>query len=71
LKGAVVDNDQEVDETNLTEITILPDGRVYVFGLSREVLEVLHALQGDDPRIQGLLERARAAEKAPAEGEVE
>ncbi len=29
------------DETNITEITLLPDGRVFVFGLSREVLALL------------------------------
>ena len=29
------------DETAITEITIGTDGRVYVFGLSREVLAVL------------------------------
>jgi hypothetical protein len=34
----------EMDETAITEITIHPDGRVFVFGLSREVAEVLEAM---------------------------
>ena len=32
------------DETEMTEITILPDGRIFVFGLSREVAEILYSL---------------------------
>jgi hypothetical protein len=43
------------DDVPLTEITIQPDGRVYVQGLSREVLEVLVTLQPDDPHVAGLL----------------
>ena len=34
------------DETNITDIQLLPDGRICVFGLSAEVLEVLDELQG-------------------------
>lgn len=34
------------DETNITEIELLPDGRICVFGTSLEVLEVLDQLQG-------------------------
>jgi hypothetical protein len=34
------------DETNITDIELLPDGRVYVFGASAEVLIVLDELQG-------------------------
>ena len=41
------------DETHVTEITIQPDGRVYVFGLSRPVLELLATLRPDDPRLTG------------------
>jgi hypothetical protein len=29
------------DETSVTEITLAADGRIFVFGLSREVLAVL------------------------------
>ena len=32
------------DETAITEITIQPDGRIYVFGLSLEVAQVLSGL---------------------------
>lgn len=35
--------DAAEDETAITEITIQPDGRIYVFGLS---LEVARALEG-------------------------
>jgi hypothetical protein len=48
------------DETDVTEITILPDGRVYVFGLSGQVLEVLQTLQTGDERVQRLLATAGA-----------
>jgi hypothetical protein len=34
------------DETNITEIELLADGRICVFGTSIEVLEVLEQLQG-------------------------
>ncbi len=47
------------EETALSEITILPDGRVYVFGMSLQVLEVLQTLRDDEPRLQALRQRAR------------
>lgn len=31
---------QTEDESNITELEILPDGRICVFGASREVLEI-------------------------------
>jgi hypothetical protein len=49
------------DETHLTEITIQPDGRVYVFGLSRQVLELLGDLRPRDASLGRLLRQARAA----------
>jgi hypothetical protein len=49
------------DETDVTDITILPDGRVYVFGLSGPILEVLQTLQSDDERVQRLLSATTAA----------
>jgi hypothetical protein len=48
------------DETLVTDITIGPDGRVFVFGTSRPVLEVLEALNPADPRLRRLLEQVRA-----------
>lgn len=32
---------QTTDETSMTEIAILPDGRIYVFGMSWQVLDML------------------------------
>ena len=52
------------DETNQTEITIQPDGRVYVFGTSRDVLEVLEALHPGDEKLLRLLGHVRSLEKA-------
>ncbi len=55
-------------ENALCEITILPDGRVYVFGMSRPVLEVLQSLGPEDSRIQCLLEQLRRTETATSAG---
>jgi hypothetical protein len=35
---------EPTDETAMTEIMIHPDGRIFVFGLSREVAEILYSL---------------------------
>ena len=51
---------EEMDETNLTEITIQPDGRIYVFGASLPVLEILQSLQPNDPRIASILRHANS-----------
>jgi hypothetical protein len=42
---------QSDDETRVTEINFLPDGRICVFGMSREVLELLDDLELGDPRL--------------------
>ena len=47
-----------------TEITITPDGRVFVFGLSRPVLEICCNLNPNDVQLGRRLERVRAAEPA-------
>lgn len=53
------------DETNITEIELLPDGRICVFGTSLEVLDVLDELQaGQDATIRRRL--AAAAVQAVA-----
>ena len=55
----------EVDEeTNITEITIRPDGRIYVFGLSRQVLQILENLRPGEPHLAGVLAHVRAVEPA-------
>lgn len=55
------------DETTITEITIQPDGRLYVFGTSRQVLELLDDLRPRDVRLQRLLGHVRAMEATAAE----
>ena len=44
------------DET-CSEITIFPDGRIFVLGMSEPILEVLQSLQGDNPRLLELRRR--------------
>jgi hypothetical protein len=45
------------DETNITEIELLPNGRICVFGTSLEVLDVLDELQGGlDEKVRRRLE---------------
>jgi hypothetical protein len=41
------------------DITIAPDGQVFVFGLSREVLEIVSDLNPHDQRLRGRLSRLR------------
>jgi hypothetical protein len=47
----------EHDGANNSEITILPDGRVYVFGMTLPLLEALAALPTREGRWQALLEQ--------------
>jgi hypothetical protein len=58
-RSAAVDN-----ENSITELTIAPDGRVFVFGTSRSVLEVLEALQPRDRKLRCLLEHVRRLESS-------
>jgi hypothetical protein len=39
------------EETEITELTIGCDGRIYVFGLSQQILEVLKAIAPIDPTV--------------------
>jgi hypothetical protein len=57
----------EHDEGDFSEITILPDGRVYVFGLTRPLLEVLAGLPTREGCWQALWEQLRS-EPAPGAG---
>ncbi len=50
------------DEAELSEITILPDGRVYVFGTSRPIMEVLSGLNPGDPALASRLIHIRQFE---------
>ena len=54
-----------VDETLVTEISIGADGRVCIFGLSREVLEVMADLE---PANHSLQQRLRAIRQATLPG---
>jgi hypothetical protein len=50
------------DETNITDINLLPDGRICVFGTSIEVLELLDELQGGaDRNVSSRLEALRGS----------
>jgi hypothetical protein len=52
---------EELDnQKNVTELTIAPDGRVFAFGTSRPVLEILEALRPEDRRVRALLIHVRA-----------
>jgi hypothetical protein len=51
------------DDDATSEINILPDGRVCIFGASREVLEVLDAIPLGDPGLKGRIECLRRAEE--------
>lgn len=42
------------DQDRMTEITIAPDGRVFVFGLSQPVLQILRELNPADRRVRQL-----------------
>jgi hypothetical protein len=48
-------SDPADDQTQITELIIRPDGRVYAFGTSRKILTVLYALEPDNRRLNRLL----------------
>ena len=52
----------QYDETRTSEITIAPDGRIYVFGISRQLLDVLDDLNLADPDLRRRAEHLRALE---------
>ena len=51
-----------IDDSDLTEITILPDGRLYVFGLSERIEEVLRRLERQNVPASGDSENPIACE---------
>jgi hypothetical protein len=55
----------ETMEPATTEITITPDGRVFVFGLSRTVLEICCNLNPHDAQLGRRLAHVRTVEPAP------
>jgi hypothetical protein len=44
-----------------TEIILQPDGRIFVHGLSREVLDILADLQPHDPQLLSLIQSVSLA----------
>jgi len=50
------------DETTMTEITIQPDGRVYVFGTSRQVLDILVDLDPLSIKLKRLMSQVQNVE---------
>lgn len=52
------------EETELTEITLQPDGRIYVFGASRDVLEVMNSINPRDAHVRAVLDCVRQVEAA-------
>ncbi len=57
----------EHDDGSLSEITILPDGRVFIFGMTLPLLETLAALPTREGRWQALLEQVRVQTSAAAQ----
>lgn len=59
------------DETSITEINLLPDGRICVFGSSREVLEILDELELGDAALAARVRHLRGQHECqtPAGGE--
>jgi hypothetical protein len=54
--------DEVDDEKYMTELTIAPDGRIYVFGLSGKIVDVLLALEPTNQALLHLAERAHEAQ---------
>ena len=50
------------DETHVTELTIAPDGRIYIFGTSRQILDVVRSLRPSEATAKRLLARVRDVE---------
>ena len=55
------------DESNITDIEVMPDGRIFVFGTSLEVLGVLDQLQmRSDQHIAARIETCRQVSSVPS-----
>ena len=60
---------EQCDDGTLSEITILPDGRVYLFGMTLPLLEMLAALPTREDRWKALLSHCRASSVASPQKE--
>jgi hypothetical protein len=56
------------DEAAISEINILPDGRVCVFGASQQVLAALGAIPLDDAALQDRIECLHRGSVSPVHG---
>jgi hypothetical protein len=56
-------NDLAAEAGRFSEITILPDGRVYVFGICREVLDLVNNVSSRGTGLHRAVDDARTAEK--------
>jgi hypothetical protein len=50
-------------ETQTSELAIMPDGRVFAFGTSLAVLEILNSLEPENVQINALLKQAQSEQK--------
>jgi hypothetical protein len=48
-----------LDQTTVTDITIRPDGRIFLFGTSRQILEVMEQLNPQSPVVRQVLDHIR------------
>ncbi|HUB26083.1 MAG TPA: hypothetical protein VL992_11690 [Tepidisphaeraceae bacterium] len=70
-KAALRKSRQELDveaESRTSELAIMPDGRVFAFGTSLAVLEILKSLEPENVQIGALLNEARSQKKGASEG---
>jgi hypothetical protein len=56
------------DDSSISEINILPDGRVCLFGASQQVLEMLDAIPWGDPALKSRIECLRTTDVQQAAG---
>ena len=51
---------QATDETGVTDIQLMPDGRIYLFGASEQILQLLDDLQLADAEVRSRLQVNRS-----------
>ena len=55
------------DDSQISEINILPDGRVCLFGASRRILEIMDAIPLGAPELKERIERLRTTDVRQAD----
>jgi hypothetical protein len=56
------------DDCATSEINILPDGRICLFGASRQLLEMLDAMHLADPSLKSRIDRLRSEDVTHEQG---